>query len=96
MHGMGIVVGRFVETLGTIRIYQGSTIGGDNFKTAEYKEKTLKQPLIMPRVVIGINSTVIGPIVIGKQVIVGVGAIVTQNVEDYSIVVGNNKIINEK
>ncbi len=93
VHGMGIVIGRYAETRGAVRIYQGATIGGNNFKTATFENKTIRHPIIMPGVVIGINSAIVGPIVIGTNTTVGIGAIITKNIEDNVTVVGNNTIL---
>ena len=38
---------------------------------------------------IGANSTIICGIKIGKYALIGAGAVVTKNVEDYALVIGN-------
>ena len=46
-------------------------------------------PIIGDNVYIASNSTVIGKITIGNNVIVGAGSVVTKDITDNSIVVGN-------
>ena len=38
---------------------------------------------------IGANSTIICGVKIGKYALIGAGAVVTKNIEDYALVVGN-------
>ena len=93
VHGIRIVIGWYVETRGPVRIYHGTTLGGNNFKTSKFENKTINHPIVMSNVVIVINSTVVGPIVIGKNTTVGIGAIVTKNTNENMTVVGNNKTL---
>lgn len=71
-------------------IWQNVTIG---------KKSTLKipdKPIIGNNVKICANSVVIGPIKIGNNVTIGAGTVVTKNVPDNCIVVGNPSRIIEK
>ncbi|WP_319227423.1 hypothetical protein [Draconibacterium orientale] len=47
----------------------------------------------MKDVVIGINSVIVGSVVIGENTIVRIGAIVTKDIEAQVTVVGNNKLL---
>lgn len=93
IHGIGIVIGKYVEILGPVKIYQGATLGGNNNKTYNYEGKVLRQPLLYPNVTVGINSAIIGPLVIGENATIGTNAVVTKNVAKNSIIIGNNKIL---
>lgn len=93
IHGLGIVIGREVVSEGPFIIYQGATLGGNSGKKAEYNGRLLYQPYIKSGVVIGINSVVIGPIVLGCNVRVGANAVVTKDVPDNKTVVSNNVIL---
>ncbi|WP_183558395.1 serine O-acetyltransferase [Mucilaginibacter sp. SP1R1] len=96
MHGIGIVIGRYVIATGEFKIYQGATIGGNNGKERVYQDRLLKQPYIKNNVVIGINSAVLGPVVIEAGAVIGTQAIITRDVAENSTVVGNNKILINK
>ena len=91
VHGAGIVIGRYVQSDGHLKVYQGASIGGNLGKSKIINNKTITQPLILQNVVIGINSVVIGPIVIGENVIIGSNAVVTKDVKENLIIIGNNK-----
>jgi serine O-acetyltransferase len=93
LHGIGIVIGRHVETRGIVRIYQGVTLGGNNLKIDEFEGKEIKQPVLMGNNIIGINSVIIGPIVIGSNATIGSGSVITKSVKQGLTVVGNNKIL---
>jgi UDP-2-acetamido-3-amino-2,3-dideoxy-glucuronate N-acetyltransferase len=47
------------------------------------------QTLIRQGASLGANSTIIGGVTIGRRAFVGAGAVVTKNVPDYGLVVGN-------
>ena len=60
-------------------------------------EKNGERPIIGNNVELHANSTIIGGITIGNNVIVGAGAVVVKDVPDNSIVVGNPaRILNKK
>ncbi|HMG07525.1 MAG TPA: hypothetical protein VK609_03395, partial [Mucilaginibacter sp.] len=93
IHGIGIVIGRYVVSEGQFKIFHGATLGGNNGKEAVYNNKVLKQPYLKDNITIGINSSVLGPITIGSGVIIGSHAIVTKDVSDDCTIVGNNKVL---
>jgi len=49
----------------------------------------LKGPIIMNDAIIGANSTILPGVVVGRAAIVGAGAVVTKDVNDGDVVVGN-------
>ncbi|RXG12922.1 serine O-acetyltransferase [Leeuwenhoekiella aestuarii] len=93
LHGTGIVIGRYVMSKGDFKIYQGATLGGNQGKESVYDGEKFSQPIIMNGSIIGINSAVLGPVVIGENTIVGTNTVVTKSVPENSIVVGINKIL---
>jgi serine O-acetyltransferase len=93
VHGIGVVIGRYVISEGRFKIYHGATLGGNNGKEAAYNNMVLKQPYIKDKVIIGINSAVLGPIVIGAGAVIGTHALVTKDVADNCTIIGNNKIL---
>lgn len=52
-------------------------------------KETLKGPHIKTGAKIGANSTLLPGVVIGKHALVGAGSVVTKDVPDYAVVVGN-------
>lgn len=93
IHGMGIVIGHEVKSVGTMKVYQGATIGGNVGKREVINGVNTGQPVIEPNVTIGINSCILGPIKIGHDSIIGTGAIVTKDVANNAIVIGVNKVL---
>ncbi len=97
VHGIGLVIGRDVVSRGALKVYQGITIGGSNNQTTMYKGRLIKQPLLNGNVVIYSGASVIGAIIIGSNVTIGTNAVITKNIPNNSLVVGNNKLLpNEK
>ncbi len=68
------------------KLPRATTVKG-NLKTAEDWE--VSKTLVKKRASIGANATILCGITIGKNSIVGAGSVVTKNVPDNSIVVGN-------
>lgn len=81
-HGMGTVIGETTEIGENVTLYQGVTLGG----TGKHKGK--RHPTIEDNVVIGSNSTVLGPITIGRDSRIGAGSVVVRDVPPDSTVVG--------
>ena len=65
-----------------VNMYKGSTIGNSGGKHSGV-------PRILNNVQIGINSTVIGGITIGNDVLIAPNTLVNFDVPDHSIVIGN-------
>ncbi len=59
------------------------------FPTSNLVKETLKGPIINENARIGANSTILPGIVIGKNSLVGAGAVVTKDIDENVIVVGN-------
>ena len=81
-HGMGTVIGETTEIGENVTLYQGVTLGG----TGKHKGK--RHPTIEDNVVIGSNSTILGPITIGRDSRIGAGSVVVRDVPPDSTVVG--------
>lgn len=91
-HGLnGIIISRKSKIGKNAVILHQVTIG-----TAMIRERApfeLAAPKIGNNVYIGAGAKVIGDIFIGNNVIIGANAVVTKNVPDDSIVIGNPSII---
>lgn len=86
-HGMGIVIGETAEIGDDCLIYHGSTLGGTGKDTGK------RHPTIGNNCMIGSGSKLLGPIIVGNNVKVGANAVVLENVEDNTTVVGINRRI---
>ena len=81
-HGHGIVIGETAEIGDDVMIYQGVTLGGTG------KDVGKRHPTIESGVMIGAGEKVLGPITVGKNAKVAAGAVVVNDVEPNSTVVG--------
>jgi serine O-acetyltransferase len=81
-HGMGVVIGETTEIGDNVTIYHGVTLGGTTWN------KGKRHPTIADNVVIGAGAKVLGPIKLGKNVLVGSNAVVVADAPENSTVVG--------
>lgn len=86
-HGMGIVIGETAEVGDDCLIYHGSTLGGTGKDTGK------RHPTVGNNCMIGSGSKLLGPIRLGNNVKVGANAVVLENIEDNTTVVGINRKI---
>ena len=89
-HPYNITVGDGVRLGNNVNIHKGATIGVEN------RGSRIGAPTIGDRVFIGINSTVIGNIVIGDDVMICPGAFVNFDVPFHSVVIGNPGVIHTR
>ena len=89
IHGIGVVIGAAVKTLGPVKVYQGVTLGGNNFKERNINGEIMVQPLIHGNVILYANACVFGPVIIGENTIIGAGTVITKDI-------GNNKKVYKK
>lgn len=89
-HAFGITVagGALIGT--NVNLHKGCTIGAEN------RGKREGCPIIGNRVSIGINSTIVGNIRIGNDVMIAPNTFVNFDVPDHSIVIGNPASIHRK
>jgi len=81
-HGMGIVIGETTEIGDDCLIYTGVVLGGTTL------EKKKRHPTLENRVVVGSNSTILGPITVGDGAKIGSGSVVIKDVPPGATVVG--------
>jgi serine O-acetyltransferase len=81
-HGMGVVIGETAEIGDGCTIYQGVTLGGTSLSHGK------RHPTLGRNVVVGVNSAVLGAIVLGDNAKVGGGSVVVKDVPANATVVG--------
>jgi serine O-acetyltransferase len=81
-HGSGVVIGETSEIGDGCTIYQGVTLGGTSLSHGK------RHPTLGRNVTIGVNSSVLGAIVLGDNVKVGGGSVVVKDVPANATVVG--------
>ena len=83
-------------------LYHGLTVGNDVFigphvcftndiypRAKIWSEEKVAKTVVKDGASIGANSTIIAGITIGKYAMIGAGSVVTKDVPDYALVVGN-------
>ena len=97
----GVVLGNGVKVQNGVSIYRGLTIGNEvfigpnaTFTNDMYPRAINNNFTIVPTIVkdgasIGANSTIICGVTIGSYAMVAAGAVVTKDVPDFALVVGN-------
>lgn len=81
-HGMGIVIGETAEIGDYCTIYHGVTLGGTGKHTGK------RHPTIGNNVLIGAGAKILGPFKVGDNAKIGANAVVTDEVEANTTVVG--------
>ena len=84
-HGMGVVIGETAEIGNNVMMYHGVTLGGHGWWTDKKGQK--RHPTIGNNVVLGMESTVLGPVTIGKNSIIGAKSLIIKDVPPDSTVV---------
>ncbi|WP_290664630.1 acyltransferase [Ignavibacterium sp.] len=102
--GNNVVIGNYVKIQNNVSVYEGVTLEdyvfcGPSMVFTNVKDPRSKYPqvgsqfyiktLVKEGASLGANCTIVCGITIGKYAFVGAGAVVTRNVPDYALVVGN-------
>ncbi len=98
----GVVIGNNVKIQNNVSIYTGSVIEDDVFlgpscvltnvtnpRSQINRHSLYEQTLIRRGATIGANATIVCGVTIGRYAFVGAGAVVTQDVPDYALVLGS-------
>ncbi|WP_440930054.1 serine O-acetyltransferase EpsC [Candidatus Pelagibacter sp.] len=88
-HGMGVVIGETSKIGNNVTIYHNVTLGGvaPSINSNEQRN-TKRHPTLEDNVVVGSGAQVLGPIIIGKNSLIGSNAVVTKDVPEKSIMAG--------
>lgn len=84
-HGSGIVIGETSEIGDDVMMYHGVTLGGHGWWTDKKGGK--RHPTIGNNVVLGVGSTILGPVKIGNNSKIGAKAVIINDVPENSTVV---------
>jgi UDP-2-acetamido-3-amino-2,3-dideoxy-glucuronate N-acetyltransferase len=97
-----VSIGNRVKIQNNVSVYTGVICEDDVFlgpsavftnvinpRSAIVRKNEYKQTLVQKGATIGANATIVCGITIGKYAFIGAGAVVTKNIADYSLVVGN-------
>ena len=88
-HGMGVVIGETSEIGDNVTIYHNVTLGGISPSINSNDQRNLKRhPTLQDNVVVGSGAQILGPVVVGKNSLIGANAVVTKDVAEKSIMVG--------
>ena len=88
-HGMGVVIGETSEIGDNVTIYHNVTLGGISPSINANEQRNLKRhPTLQDNVVVGSGAQILGPVIIGKNSLIGANAVVTKDVPEKSIMVG--------
>ena len=88
-HGMGVVIGETSEIGNNVTIYHNVTLGGVSPSINSNQQRDIKRhPTLEDNVVVGSGAQILGPIVIGKNSLIGSNSVVTKNVSEKSVMAG--------
>ena len=88
-HGMGVVIGETSKIGDNVTIYHNVTLGGISPSINSNDQRDMKRhPTLEDNVVIGSGAQILGPIVIGKNSLIGSNSVVTKNVTEKSVMAG--------
>ena len=88
-HGMGVVIGETSEIGNNVTIYHNVTLGGIAPSiNSNDQRNTKRHPTLEDNVVVGSGAQILGPIIIGKNSLVGANAVVTKDVPENAVMIG--------
>ena len=86
---MGVVIGETSDIGDNVTIYHNVTLGGISPSINANEQRDLKRhPTLQDNVVVGSGAQILGPVVVGKNSLIGANAVVTKDVPEKSIMVG--------
>ncbi|MEV0179972.1 serine O-acetyltransferase EpsC [Streptomyces sp. NPDC050625] len=83
-HGMGVVIGETAVVGDDVMLYHRVTLGGTGWWRD--RKATRRHPTVGDRVVLGVGATVLGPVHVGDDTVVGAHALVLNDVPAHSSV----------
>ena len=89
-HPYNITVGTGAKIGNNVNLHKGCTIGKSN------RGEKRGVPVIGDCVFVGINSTIVGNVTIGNDVMIAPNSFINFDVPDHAIVIGNPGVIHRK
>ena len=90
----GLIIGNNVQMSRNVTISAALTLSFKSVEVIPYDNTEIKnRVIIQDNVWIGMNVSILPGVTIGKNAIIGMGAIITKDVPNNAIVVGNNRLI---
>ncbi|MEN8652573.1 serine O-acetyltransferase EpsC [Streptomyces sp. 21So2-11] len=83
-HGMGVVIGQTAVLGDDVMLYHGVTLGGTGWWHGPTAAR--RHPAIGDRTVLGVGATVLGPVSIGHDTVIGAQSLVLHDVPAHSSV----------
>jgi len=84
-----VVIGETSDIGDNVTIYHNVTLGGISPSINANEQRDLKRhPTLQDNVVVGSGAQILGPVVVGKNSLIGANAVVTKDVPEKSIMVG--------
>jgi serine O-acetyltransferase len=88
-HGIGVVIGETSDIGNNVTIYHNVTLGGISPSINSNEQRNIKRhPTLEDNVVVGSGAQILGPIIIGKNSLIGSNSVITKNVSEKSVMVG--------
>jgi acetyltransferase-like isoleucine patch superfamily enzyme len=97
-----VVIGDNCKIQNFASLYHGLTVGNDVFigphvcftndiypRTKIWSDEKVVKTIVKDGASIGANSTIVAGVTIGRYAMIGAGAVVTKDVPDYALVIGN-------
>jgi len=81
-HGMGVVIGETAEIGDDVMLYHGVTLGGRTSLPGK------RHPSLGDHVVVGTGASILGPVVIGPNSVIGAHAVVLTDAPSDSLLTG--------
>ena len=86
---MGVVIGETSEVGDNVTIYHNVTLGGVAPSiNSNDQRNTKRHPTLQDNVVVGSGAQILGPVVVGRNSLIGANAVVTKDVPEKSIMIG--------
>lgn len=98
----GVVLGRNVKVQNNVSLYEGVICEDDVFigpsavftnvvnpRSAVSRKAEYKKTVIQKGATVGANATILCGIVVGAYAFIGAGTVVTKDIPDYALIVGN-------
>jgi serine O-acetyltransferase len=84
-HGMGVVIGETAAVGDDVMLYHGTTLGSKGWWT-DGDRLDKRHPTVGDRVVVGTGASILGPVTVGHDSVIGAHALVLQDIPAHSCV----------